>query len=82
MSHLPIKRMGDLSEESQHRREQILDLLRDADHAVVIGDLRSTLESIEYARNVVMAEMVSEERDEMRREMAASDLARLRARGF
>lgn len=69
-------------DERQQRQYRACDLLRDADRHIIRCDWTDALAAIEYARQLVMAELLIEERDQMREEMARSELAELRRSGL
>ena len=53
-----------------------------ADMALARNDTSSALAQVEIAQQMLMGAVLAEERDQMRREMAISDLIELRRRGF
>lgn len=72
-----------MNDERQQRQQYAYDLLRDADRHIVRCEWTDALTAIEYARQIVMAELLIEERDQIREEMVAESwLVKPRSNGL
>lgn len=62
-----------MSTEKKNRQQHAIDLLHQADHNIMVDDYTAALECLEFARNILLAELVEAERAAMRRERIMND---------
>lgn len=61
-----------MTEEQELRQQHLIDLLRQADYFIVRKEFTNAYDAIEYARQIVMAELLSEEHAQIQRERLQS----------